>query len=128
MQKTVFTIFFLLIQIVLFSQELNGIWKGTLTQSPGGCFPQYHIELQVTGIKNNLVTGVCYHYSDINNYVKKNFEGVYNPETKMVSISEKQLLTFHIPSDCTPCIRYYSLLYKKDNHKEYLTGEWGALL
>src|SRR6476660_3227403 len=51
-----------------FSQELNGIWKGTLTQQPGGCFPVYNIELQVK-IRDNRVDGFCYHYSDINNYV-----------------------------------------------------------
>ncbi len=117
-----------MVQTSVFCQEINGIWKGTLTQSPGGCFPQYHIELQITGISNNMVTGICYHYSDVTNYVKKNFEGVYNPETKMVSISEKQLLTFRIPQDCTPCIRYYSLLYKKDDRKEYLSGDWGGMV
>jgi hypothetical protein len=127
-RTTVLTFLLLLLQGAAASQELNGIWKGTLTQSPGGCFPQYNIELQITGIKNNIISGICYHYSDVTNYVKKNFEGVYNPETKMVSISEKQLLTFHIPQECTPCIRYYSLLYKKDNRKEYLSGDWGGIV
>jgi hypothetical protein len=118
----------LLFQQISYSQELIGIWKGTLTQSPGGCFPEYHVELQITSVKNNTLSGVCYHYSDVTNYVKKDFEGVYNPATKAVSINEKQILTFHIPQECTPCIRYYSLLHVKDVKKEYLSGEWGGMV
>src|SRR5687767_13553513 len=64
-----------------FAQELNGIWKGTLTQSPGGCFPVYNIELQIT-VKNNQVSG----------------------------------------------IRYYTLAYKNDDKKEYLSGDWGGVV
>ena len=115
----------LLFSSFVFAQELSGIWKGTLTQAPGGCFPEYHIELQIT-VKNNIISGVCYHFSDVTNYVKKNFEGVYNPATKSISINEKNILTFHIPQECTPCIRYYSLVHVKDINKEYLSGEWGG--
>lgn len=107
------------------AQELAGIWRGTLTQAPGGCFPQYHVELQIS-VKGTAVSGVCYHYSDVSNYVKKSFEGTYNPATKSVSLNEKSILTFHIPKECTPCIRYYSLIHVKDVGKEYLSGEWGG--
>ena len=72
-----------------FSQELNGIWKGTLTQQPGGCFPIYNIELQVK-IKDNRVDGFCYHYSDFSNYVKKDYDGLYNASTKTINIQEKK--------------------------------------
>jgi hypothetical protein len=108
-----------------FGQELNGIWKGTLTQQAGGCFPVYNVELQIT-VKDNVISGVCYHYSDVTNYVKKDFEGIYNPGNKTILIKEQQLLTFHIPQECTPCIRYYSLTYQKDGNREFLSGEWGG--
>jgi len=122
-----FLFFCLFFSTVSFGQELNGIWRGTLTQEPGGCFPVYKVELQIT-VKNNVISGFCYHYSDITNYVKKNFEGVYNPATKAVSLNEKRVQTFHIPAECTPCIRYYSLVYKKDGNKESLSGEWGGVV
>lgn len=118
-------LFLLLVSTISAAQELAGIWKGTLTQAPGGCFPEYHIELQITQ-KDNVLSGFCYHYSDINNYVKKNFEGTYNPVTKSLSLNEKSIVTFHIPQECTPCIRYYSLVHVKDVKKEYLSGEWGG--
>jgi hypothetical protein len=110
-----------------FSQELNGIWKGTLTQQPGGCFPVYNVELQVT-ISNNQVYGVCYHYSDFTNYVKKNYDGIYNAATKTINIQEHRVMTFHIPQDCTPCIRYFSLTYSKQDKQETLSGDWGGVV
>ncbi|HEU4472917.1 MAG TPA: hypothetical protein VFR58_17605 [Flavisolibacter sp.] len=108
-------------------QELNGIWKGTLTQQPGGCFPVYHVELQVS-IKNNQVSGFCYHYSDISNYVKKNYNGIYNAATKTINIQEQRVMTFHIPPDCTPCIRYFTLTYSKQGKEETLAGDWGGVV
>jgi hypothetical protein len=108
-----------------FGQELNGIWKGTLTQQPGGCFPVYNVELQVA-IQNNKVSGFCYHYSDVTNYVKKDYDGSYNAATKTISISEKRVIIFRIPQDCTPCIRYFTLQYNKTGNIETLSGDWGG--
>jgi hypothetical protein len=110
-----------------FSQELNGIWKGTLTQSPGGCFAVYNVELQVN-IENTDVSGICYQYSDITNYVKKNYNGIYNASTRTINIQEQRVMTFHIPQDCTPCIRYYSLAYAKTGNQETLSGDWGGVI
>jgi hypothetical protein len=109
-----------------FSQELNGLWKGTLTQEPGGCFPTYNLELQIT-IVENKVSGICYHYSDTRNYVKKNFEGVYHQNTKSISINEKNLLAFQIPPDCTPCVKTYDLWYS-NTRKETLSGDWSGFV
>ena len=108
------------------AQELNGLWKGTLTQEPGGCFPTYHLELQIK-IVETKVTGVCYHYSDTRNYVKKNFEGEYHSNTRSITINEKDILTFQIPSDCTPCVKTYDLWYS-DNRKETLSGDWSGFV
>lgn len=110
-----------------FAQQLNGVWKGTLTQQPGGCFPVYNVELQVN-ISNSQVTGVCYHYSDFTNYVKKNYDGIYNAATKTINIQEHRVMTFHIPQDCTPCIRYFTLTYSKRDTEETLSGDWGGVV
>jgi hypothetical protein len=107
------------------AQELNGIWKGTLTQQPGGCFPVYNVELQVT-ITGNKVAGFCYHYSDLSNYVKKDYTGFFNAATRTINIQEQRVLTFKIPQDCTPCIRYFTLSYSKQNGQEFLSGDWGG--
>ena len=121
-----FISFFFVAMSCAFAQELNGLWKGTLTQEPGGCFPTYNLELQIK-IVENKVSGVCYHYSDTRNYVKKNFEGSYNSFTKSISINEKDLLAFHIPPDCTPCVKTYDLWYS-NNRQESLSGDWSGFV
>lgn len=109
------------------AQELNGVWKGTLTQRPGGCFPTYNVELQVN-ISNNQVSGFCYHYSDYTNYVKKYYDGTYDAVSKTINIQERRIITFHIPQDCTPCIRYFKLAYSKHGNSETLSGDWGGVV
>lgn len=126
MKKYLLFIFLLFIFFTSTAQELNGLWKGTLTQEPGGCFPTYNLELQIK-ISATKVTGVCYHYSDTRNYVKKNFEGEYHPNTRSITIIEKSILTFQIPSDCTPCVKTYDLWYS-NNQKETLSGDWSGFV
>jgi len=108
------------------SQNLNGVWRGTLTQGPGGCFRIYNIELNIktTGVN---ISGASYHYSDVTNYVKEDFGGIYNSADKKLSINELKVLTFHVPPDCIPCIKQYTLAYEKQDNKEVLTGDWGGV-
>jgi hypothetical protein len=58
--------------------------------------------------------------------VKENFEGVYDARTKTMSISESGVLTFHIPPDCVPCIKKYSLAYERKDKDQLLSGDWGG--
>lgn len=125
-RQSIFFVLLLLSQLCS-GQTLNGIWKGTLTQQPGGCFPVYNVELQVS-IENGQVSGFCYHYSDVQNYVKKNYTGIYNAATKTINIQEQKVMTFHIPQDCTPCIRYFTLTYQKVGNQEMLSGDWGGVV
>lgn len=121
------TTILILVHAFAFSQQLNGIWKGTLTQQSGGCFPVYNIELQINS-SNNELAGFCYHYSDVLNYVKKNYTGNYNVATKTLNLQEHRITTFHIPAECTPCIRYYTLVYSKVDNQETLSGDWGGVI
>jgi hypothetical protein len=107
------------------SQDLNGIWKGTLTQQAGGCFPVYYIELQIS-VEKGSSGGASYHYSDISNYVKKKFKGSYDEALKKLIIQEGLVTTFKIPADCTPCIKMYELWYSKNGNVETLSGQWSG--
>lgn len=121
-------IFLLALTVVCISpaQEISGIWRGTLTQGPGGCFRVYNIEMQIQ-VNGTQISGASYHYSDVTNYVKEEFTGSYAAESKSLQINEKKVLTFHVPSDCVPCIKQYSLVYEKQTKKEVLTGDWGGI-
>lgn len=105
------------------AQNINGIWKGRLVMEPGGCFPVYNMELQISA-SGNKITGTSYHFSDTTNYVKENFEGVYIPDSNIIRISETGVATFHIPADCIPCIKKYELSFHKGGNEEQLRGSW----
>lgn len=125
MSRFVFIIFILSTAIDADAQSLTGTWRGKLTQGPGGCFPVYFIEMQMK-VEGTKITGSSYHFSDVSNFVKENFEGVYDAKTKTVSITESGVLTFHIPPDCVPCIKKYSLTYERNDKQQQLGGDWGG--
>lgn len=105
------------------TQDINGIWRGKLVMEPGGCFPVYNIELQLT-VSGTTISGVSYHFSDTSNYVKETFTGRYQPDSNIISISEMGVTTFHIPPDCIPCIKRYTLAFHKGGNDEQLRGSW----
>ncbi len=124
----------LILSVMLFAsllthaQDINGIWKGKLVMEPGGCFPVYNIELQLR-VAGSKITGVSYHFSDTSNFVKENFEGNYNnkSDSNAISIDEIGISTFHVPADCVPCIKKYSLTYHKGaGPEEQLRGSWSG--
>jgi len=125
MSRLVTVIFFLCFTSTVYSQNLGGTWRGRLTQGPGGCFPVYFIEMQlrIDGLK---VFGSSYHFSDVNNFVKENFEGVYDSKTRSVTIQETGPTTFHVPPDCIPCIKHYSLAFNQVRDSQNLVGDWGG--
>jgi hypothetical protein len=102
------------------AQDLNGIWRGTLVQAPGGCFPEYSIELQINFIATaNTLNGRAYDYHDITKYLS----GRYNSTTKRMVIIENDLMETHIPDICVPCIKTYDLNWSKSGNEEILSGE-----
>ena len=105
------------------AQNLTGIWRGTRTQTPGGCFPEYSLELQIT-YSGNQILGRAYNYYDKERYTKINFSGRYNPQTKRMVIIESAVLTYNIPNSCIPCIKTYDLTWSQSLTEEALNGEW----
>jgi len=126
MKKIILLLFTFFSAYVITAQSINGIWRGTLTQGPGGCFSVYNIEMQIQ-LAGTRINGTSYHYSDVSNYVKEEFTGSYASEKKILDVNEQKVLTFHVPSDCIPCIKHYILAYEKIDNKEVLTGEWGGM-
>ena len=105
------------------TQDLNGFWKGTLSMR--GCFSENNIELQIS-LKGQSVTGDSYHYLDINNYVKKKFKGIYNAESKKISLQEGLITTFHLPERCVICVKNFELSYSRNGNEETLSGYWAG--
>lgn len=108
------------------AEDLNGVWKGTLTQGAGGCYPNYSLELQIT-FNNDRITGKAYDYYDKSHYVKMSFTGRYNARTHRLVLIEDRVLAAEIPADCLPCVKTYDLNYSKTGDLEELTGDWKGL-
>ena len=104
------------------AEDLNGIWKGTLTQGPGGCYPHYSLELQIT-FTGDRITGRAYDYYDKAHFVKLSFTGRYNARTHRLVLIEDKVLAAEIPADCLPCIKTYDLTWSKTGDVEELTGD-----
>jgi hypothetical protein len=107
----------------LSAQNLTGIWRGTRTQNPGGCFPEYSLELQITYAGNSIM-GRAYNFYDKDRFTKINFSGRYNPQTKRMVIIESAVLQYNIPAYCIPCIKTYDLSWTQNGIEEALSGEW----
>ena len=107
----------------LFAEDLSGIWKGTLSQEPGGCYPTYFIEFQIN-FSNDSIRGSVYDYYDTGKFVKLNFTGKYNPLTHHLTLVENKVIQYSIPPDCVPCIKTYDLVYANTGTEETLTGDW----
>jgi len=120
--KSVFLIS-LMYPAFIFAEDLNGIWKGTLTQEPGGCYPQYFIELQMN-FSNNEIIGKAYDYYDTARFVKLSFTGHYDPQTHHMILAENRVLESKIPDYCIPCVKTYDLVYSKNQNEEILEGDW----
>ncbi len=105
------------------AQDISGYWKGTLSMR--GCFPENNIELQING-KGEIVAGDSYHYQDIDNYVKKNFKGKFDRETKKLSVQEGIVTTYHIPQRCVICVKNFELVYSREGKVETLKGYWNG--
>jgi hypothetical protein len=107
-------------------EDLNGIWKGTLTQGAGGCYPQYFLELQIN-FNGDRLTGKAYDYYDKAHFIKMSFTGRYNAQTHRLVIIENQVLEADIPGECEPCIKTYDLNYTKNGDQEELNGDWKGI-
>ena len=125
MYRLVLSIFFFSAVLIVSGQDLSGTWRGKLTQGPGGCFPVYFIEMQLKA-EGGRLTGSTYHFSDVTNFVKENFEGVYDRKNNSLTIQESGAITFHVPADCVPCIKRYSLNYTHTKDSQTLSGDWGG--
>lgn len=111
----------------LSAQDISGIWKGRLVMAPSGCFPVYNLEFELT-VKDSMVSGTAWHFSDSVNFIKKRLRGTYSIASNKIVLQETEILTFRIREDCVPCMKLYTLTYHKGNGTlitdEQIRGEW----
>jgi hypothetical protein len=123
MRRIYLLLYCILLASPVLPEDISGIWKGTLTQGPGGCYPHYYLELQIT-ISNDRISGKAYDYYDKEHFVKMSFSGRYNPQTHRLVLIEENILQQEIPLECSACMKTYDLHYSKDGQDEMLIGDW----
>lgn len=124
--KTLIIVLIIFLQTPVYCQELNGIWRGSLTQEPGGCFPVYKLEIQLITEGTNI-EGYAFDYYDKTRFVKHHFKGSYNAQEKKIIIREDQLLEVQIPYDCVVCTKTYELRFTQEADRDALTGNWTGI-
>ena len=107
------------------SQDFNGIWRGKLTQGTGGCYPEYNLELQIQH-SDKQMAGTAYDYYDTTRYVKLNFNGKVNMQTKRMVLIEERVIRYKVPPNCVPCIKTYDLTLSREGNEEVLSGTWNG--
>lgn len=122
MNKRLGLFFLLFLSTLIQAQEVGGFWKGTLTFA-GGCFAQNNIELQIKTVGDGLY-GDSYHYMDVNNYIRKDISGTYDPETKKLLVQEGIVSEQALVDRCSICIKRFLLTYRKEANTEILEGYW----
>ena len=127
MRQQVQLLALLIFSTTLHAQDISGIWKGRLVMAPSGCFPVYNLEFELT-VKDSIITGTAWHFSDSLNYIKKKLRGTYSPTNNKISLQETEIMGFRIREDCVPCMKSYTLTYHKGNGTlitdEQIRGEW----
>lgn len=125
-KKIIVACFICVSPFFVIAQDINGFWKGSLNMDRG-CFSENNIELQIT-IKGDSINGNSYHYSDVDNYVKKKFAGLYDQRAGEIVLQEGMVSTFKIPEFCKVCIKKYKLIYSRIGNQEFLKGDWTGVL
>lgn len=112
--------------MLLSAQEVDGFWKGSLT-FVGGCFAQNNLELQIKMVGDGIY-GNSYHYMDVNNFIRKDASGFYDPETKKLIVQEGAVTAQQLVDRCSICVKKFQLTYRKEGNMEFLDGFWTGKL
>lgn len=113
----------LLLPLILFSQNLDGNWKGKLTQESGGTRQEYNFELVIVVI-NGVVNGTS-KISYIDN-PKVNATMVFNgsfANNEMV-VQEYRFLDNNNEQNMSWCIKKMVLKFSQNTKNMFLTGSW----
>lgn len=126
MKQRLLLFIFLFQTLLLSAQDVDGFWKGSLT-FVGGCFAQNNLELQIKMVGDGIY-GDSYHFMDVNNFIRKEVSGYYDPETKKLVVQEGSVTAQQLVDRCSICVKKFQLTYRKEGNVEYLDGFWTGKL
>ncbi len=137
--KVLHTYLKLLFAFVLFSlqgqsQDLSGVWRGEFYNLRELMYfgSKYRYELQFvsadkafSGMKG--AQGVTYSYQDKRFYGKASCMGIWNPESKVLTLMEDKMLDLKIEGGGDGCLMTCYLEYRKEDGVEILEGTYTSV-
>jgi hypothetical protein len=110
-----------LFPILVFSQDLTGIWRGYFITESGD---NYRLEFQVEQSKSKTVTGVSYSYLDTRFYGKATMAGNFIIKNNSFTIQELKTVEVRNIGGGGTCLMNYKFTYAKSGREEFLEGSY----
>jgi len=131
MYKIALTLFFYILSLTLFSQDLTGIWRGSFYSGYGYFKQQYKYEVQIKDLNENAlqnaVMGVTYSYRTTAFYGKATLKGMFDKRSKSITIKETKLVEVRMAQNSEACLMTCYLDYQKIGSKEVLSGTFSSV-
>ncbi len=114
------------------AQNMTGIWRGYFLSGSGAFQQRYTYEVQIDQLKNKKndirsgLKGVTYSYRSADFYGKASLVGIYNSDTKELTIAEDTLTDVHNTAGMS-CLMTCYLGYRKDGKNEILEGKFTSM-
>ncbi len=102
-------------------KDLNGYWKGKITQEDGGYIPEYSFELFIIQ-KGDSITGRSYVYVD-SIYAEMNLSGTVHSGI-LLELKDEVILDHEELQGMEWCIKKYQLMLKQRDSTFHLEGYW----
>ncbi len=119
----------------LHAQDITGIWRGYFYSGYGIMRQQYKYEVQINQLDSkkgpggaNPIKGVTYSYRLVSFYGKARLVGIYNKQTKEMTLKEDTLLEVKMDGDGFSCLMTCYLEYHKEGDKELLEGSFSSVV
>jgi hypothetical protein len=110
-----------LFPVLVFSQDLTGIWRGYFITESGD---NYRLEFQVEQSKSKTVTGVSYSYLDTRFYGKATMAGNFIIKNNSFTIQELKTVEVRNIGGGGTCLMTYKFTYAKSGKEEFLEGSY----
>jgi predicted CopG family antitoxin len=129
---TLFFLFFL--GFTLQAQDITGIWRGYFNSGYGSLKQHYKYEVQINQLSGKrgpgnakAIKGVTYSYRLKSFYGKARFVGIYNDQTKEITLKEDTLVEIKMDAESFSCLMTCYLAYHKVDNTEVLQGSFSSV-
>lgn len=117
------------------AQDITGIWRGYFYSGYGIYKQQFKYEVQINQLSGkggpggaNAIKGVTYSYRLASFYGKARLVGIYNKQTKEITLKEDTLLEVKMDGAGFSCLMTCYLEYHKMGNQEVLEGSFSSVI